>query len=206
MTFFSSGSFCRPGLMMREDPQAEDRLVGAPPLAVALDEVELLLLGRVDELAAREAEERLEPRLVQPHDAEVPLGGRGERGREPELLAVEAEDVAELLGRVRRIPSTWSPSESRSLPAPSPRSLNGFAHGFQIPISASRCCLVDDAVRVSRQLGRDDADGLVDREQRGADPDRDPARLGRGEVAGVGVGDRLARHLGDQRRSASRSS
>ena len=48
------------GLDDGEDPQPEDRLVGAPPLAVALDQVQLLLLGRVDELAALEAEERLE--------------------------------------------------------------------------------------------------------------------------------------------------
>ena len=43
MIFFSSGSFCRPGLDDGEDPEAEDRLVGPPPLAVALDQLELLL-------------------------------------------------------------------------------------------------------------------------------------------------------------------
>ena len=68
----------------------EDRLVGPPPLVVALDEVELLLLGRVHELASREAEERLEAGLVEAEDPEVLLGRRGEQRREAELLAVEA--------------------------------------------------------------------------------------------------------------------
>ena len=67
------------------------------------------------------------------------------------------------------MPSTCSPNESRSLPAPSPKSLNGWAHGFQMPISASRLQLVDNAVLVLGELGGDDVHRLIDREQSGAD-------------------------------------
>ena len=118
-------------------------------------------------------------------------------GREPELVAVEAEDVAEFLGRV---------SDAEDLLAQGVEQLAGaVAEVLErldpgVPDPHQRVALrrVDDPVRVLGQLGCDDVDGFVDGDQRGADPDGDPAGLVGGEVPDLRVGDRVGRHLADE--------
>jgi len=137
MIFLSSGSFCRPGrivVKIRSPKTASSARHHFPSRSTrssfwASDGPTNSRRAKPRKASSEVSLSRSTPKLRSP----VPSSLAASRKLSRSKLRTSARPCA-----VLSMPSTCLPTESTSLPAPSPRSLNGWTHGFHIAMSASR--------------------------------------------------------------------